>query len=364
MALGKDYNLGPAIFPRGWFMIAPSEEATNTPLPLRYFSRDMVLYRGESGKPYLVDAYCPHMGAHIGDNTTSFVVQDKAQVDGESIRCPFHNWRFGPDGQCTHIPYFKGPIPAAARIETFPVVERAGVIWMWHDEEGGAPTYDLPAFAEWDDPEWVRWTMDIVGELNIHPIEVVDNMADVGHMVPVHGSVNCVYFDNDFDGITVSQKLTAGHRVLAEGDSSITYSTWYTGPALLQSRLDGDLPAHMLIAHTPVEDGKVKMWHALMVKCANTAAEDKGVGMARAYQAASLSTLAQDVQIWSRKKPIFNPLVVPADGPVGRVRRWYKQFYEPAAAAPDTWARINGKIVTLDVPEGEQGFGVMPAKAS
>ena len=36
-----------------------------SPLPLRFFGRDFALYRGKSGKPVLLDAYCPHMGTHL-----------------------------------------------------------------------------------------------------------------------------------------------------------------------------------------------------------------------------------------------------------------------------------------------------------
>ena len=49
MATTKDYNLGEFDFPRGWFMIADSEEVKDKPVALRYFGRDFVLYRGDSG---------------------------------------------------------------------------------------------------------------------------------------------------------------------------------------------------------------------------------------------------------------------------------------------------------------------------
>jgi hypothetical protein len=38
-----------------------AEEVADKPVPLRFFGREFVAYRGESGKVYLVDAYCPHM---------------------------------------------------------------------------------------------------------------------------------------------------------------------------------------------------------------------------------------------------------------------------------------------------------------
>ena len=114
MATTAEYGLGPHTFPRGWFMIATSAEATTTPVAVRYFGEDMALYRGESGRVFLTEAYCPHMGTHLAKNTTSYVVVDKKHVEGDGIRCPYHAWRFGPDGQCDDIPYSPVKPPKAA----------------------------------------------------------------------------------------------------------------------------------------------------------------------------------------------------------------------------------------------------------
>ena len=99
MATSREYGLGEFDFPRGWFMIGASADASRTPAAIRYFGKDLVLYRGESGTAYVVDAYCPHMGAHLAKNATSYIVRDGEHVEGESIRCPFHGWRSGTDGQ-------------------------------------------------------------------------------------------------------------------------------------------------------------------------------------------------------------------------------------------------------------------------
>ena len=105
MATTKEYGLGEFTFPRGWFMIGESSKVTNTPQGVKFFGQELALYRGkQSGKVILLDAYCPHMGTHLARNSTSYVAQDGA-VEGDSIRCPYHAWRFGPDGRCNHIPY-------------------------------------------------------------------------------------------------------------------------------------------------------------------------------------------------------------------------------------------------------------------
>ncbi len=315
MAKTKDYGLGEHDFPRGWFMIADASEVTQTPQAIRFFGRDMVLYRGKSGRPVLLDAFCPHMRVHIARNTTSYIVKDGEQIEGDSIRCPGHGWRFTPEGQCDDIPYSTHGVPKAACIKSFTVREKAGCIWMWHDVEDGKPDYDLPEFAEWDMTGWVRWRIDPLGTLPIHPQEIVDNMADYAHFVPVHGSRDVVFFENEFRDHVIMQRFGAGHRTLVEGSGLLETDTWYTGPGILLSKMEGQYPSVIMICHTPVEDGEVRVWYALMVKVSETEPTEVGISMARSYQDTALDAFAQDFELWKFKEPALTIMQVPDDGP-------------------------------------------------
>lgn len=351
VAQTQDYDLGPNTFPRGWFMVADAASVTSTPRAERFFGQDLVLYRGQSGTAYMVDAYCPHMGTHLAKNTTSYVIQDKIHVEGDSIRCPYHAWRFGPDGRCDQIPYFNGPIPAAARIKSWTVVERYGAIFAWHDAEGGEPDFDLPTLPEWDDPSYVRWIFDELGVLPCHQKEIVDNIADVAHLGPTHGGP-CEYFHNEIDGVVARQKQGAPHRSLAPGQMLET-DTWYTGPGVLVSYFnDGD--SVMFITHTPVEDGSVRAWHGLLWRSPNAVATPQDAETARLYQAGSLAALAQDFEIWANKRACVSPLVVPGDGAFGKVRIWYQQFFHPRALAGEFQAKANGFHAVRGMPPHNQ----------
>ena len=357
MATSSDYGLGEYEFARGWFMIGESKDATGIPSAIRYFGRDLVIYRGESGTPYVVDAYCPHMGAHLARNSTSYIVRDGDHVKGESISCPFHGWSFGADGVCNHIPY-SDFIPRAAKLRTYPVVERAGVIWLWHDPEGLEPEYALPNFGGYyGEPGWIEWKVDFMGDLDIHGIEILDNMADFGHFVPIHGATDWQYFANEFKGHIVHQYYSAGHRTLtASPEDMLVLDTWYEGPGFLQSEMAGAMDSFIMIANTPIENGKTRSWHALMVKVHDGSREttDEDRAAAAAYQEGSRLAFAQDVEIWANKRACINPLSVPKDGPYGKVRLWYKQFYNPRERATDIHKRIDGLVVTLDKRKDNQ----------
>ena len=70
----------------------------------------------------------------------------------------------------------------------------------------------------------------------------------------------------------------------------------------------------MLITHTPVDDGVLKVWHGLLVKSPNRIATPEDVTSARAYQEQSRLAFAQDFDIWAHKRPCRFP-------PTGRSTR-------------------------------------------
>ena len=345
MAKTADYKLGEYTFPRGWFMVSDASNVTAKPAGIRICGKDLVIYRGESGRVVLLDAYCPHMRTHLAKNTTSYVVKDGGHVEGDSIRCPYHAWRFGPDGKCNDIPY-SNYIPAAARVKSWPVLERYGAVFLWHDPEEEEPNFDLPLISEWDDPAWVHWIFDDLGTMNTHPIEVIDNIADIAHQPVVHGcNIDC--FENEIRGPIVWQRMGGAMRAMkALGDSdagaAIDFNTYYTGPGLLISRFRGAFDTLMFICHTPVDDGVTRVWHGALVKSSRAVANEEDVAAAREFQALSLQAFSQDFEIWSSKEPCFQPMQLMTDGPFQKVRQWYKQFYNPRAQAAQYQKSVDG----------------------
>jgi 3-ketosteroid 9alpha-monooxygenase subunit A len=352
MAKTADYNIGPHTFPRGWFMIGISNEVTDQPQGVRYFGHDFALYRGKkSGKVILLDAYCPHMGTHLAKNKSSYTARDGHVVD-DDIQCPYHAWRFGADGRCNHIPYYNGAIPKAASVKSWPVREHAGLIFMWHDPEGGEPDFDLPVLSEYGQPHWVPWNVDKLGVMASHPQEVIDNIADLPHLGPIHGST-VEYFENEFRGHKAIQRQAGGHRTLVAGPNDKLYTdTVYHGPGILVSHLTGLFDTVLLITHTPVDDGVIEVWHALLVKTQNAVPTDADREAARGFNESSRLAFLQDFEVWGNKRAAINILQIPTDGPFHKARIWYKQFYHPRSEAK----RIIGPIEGVHVVPGTPGW--------
>jgi nitrite reductase/ring-hydroxylating ferredoxin subunit len=96
---------------------------------------DIALYRGTS-KPYAAHAiysYCPHLGANIAVGGT---------VEGDCVVCPFHGWSFDSDGTCTRIPGL-AQVPALAHTTSFIIVEKNGMVWLWHHAARQKPYFDV-----------------------------------------------------------------------------------------------------------------------------------------------------------------------------------------------------------------------------
>ena len=339
MAKAADYDLGEYTFPRGWFMIAAADELDDGPKAIRFFGKDFALYRGESGKVVLLDAYCAHMGTHLTASPSASIVANGEQIEGDSIRCPYHGWRYGPDGTCEEIPYFDGPCPKAADIKAYEVREVMGTIMMWHDPEDGAPDYDPPYLDEWDDPQWVQWKIDHLGQIDIHPQEILDNMSDAHHLGPTHGAP-CEYFENEISDHKIIQRQGGYHRML---DAYLTTLTWYTGPGLLLSKQKfGDTLGYEFIANAPIDDGVTKVWHGYLSKAPNNPPTEEDVANAREAQAGILVAFAQDFDVWKNKRPALTIMSVPTEGPFGKGRQWYKQFYNPRDTAKAIREKVNG----------------------
>jgi phenylpropionate dioxygenase-like ring-hydroxylating dioxygenase large terminal subunit len=132
-------------YPNGWFAVCDTDELEAGQVkPIHYLGRDLVLYRGEDGEARVFDAFCPHLGAHLGYG---------GAVEGNSLRCPFHAWRFGPDGACVEVPYAR-KVPPRARVHAWTSVERSGAILVWHHAGGAQPSWQVPEVPEWGSDEW------------------------------------------------------------------------------------------------------------------------------------------------------------------------------------------------------------------
>src|SRR3954454_10520370 len=125
--------------PFGWFQVAfPGDLAPGEVSPLRYWDRELVLWRDLDGAFHLQDAYCPHLGAHLAHGGT---------VEGNELQCPFHGWRYDGEGACTNIPYSQRT-NRKAELRSYPDVERNGFGPVWYHPFEEKPKWEILEIPE------------------------------------------------------------------------------------------------------------------------------------------------------------------------------------------------------------------------
>ena len=67
--------------PYGWFVVARSREISAGEVrTFRYFEHDLVVYRAADGAAHAVEAYCPHLGAPLGEGGGVVADEDSAAL--------------------------------------------------------------------------------------------------------------------------------------------------------------------------------------------------------------------------------------------------------------------------------------------
>lgn len=300
--------------PNGWFAVAVSSEIAPGEVAIRhYFDQDLVLFRTQSGALGVVDAHCPHLGAHLGHG---------GRVDGEHIRCPFHGWEFDREGACRAIPYAKR-IPPNVRARSWSVREQYGFVFVWRDTEGRAPWFDLPDVPEATSPDWsTHQRYDWV--IRAHGQELGENGVDPAHFRFVHGTLNVPVMEAREDGPyrTVYQPV---EMRTPRGDVKGAIEARSAGMGFSTTRFTGICETLELATATPVDAHTTHVRYAFTQPRVN-GEEPKG-GVAGAIIRDIVKQTGEDIPIWENKVYRARPLLCDGDGPIAEYRRWCRQFY-------------------------------------
>ena len=309
-----------ARYPNGWFQVAYTHELEKGGvMPLKYFGRDLVLFRGEDGVAHLLDAYCPHLGAHLGPGGT---------VCGNNIQCPFHAWEFSGNGDCAAVPYAK-KIPPKAKIKPWDLREVNGVILAWYHGEGLGPQWEVPIVDEvtsdeWTEKEYRRW------KIKTHNQEMAENAVDSAHFLYVHGTSGMP---------TIATAETNAHlmHVISEtkmrtpmGKVSGSVEVHAYGFGFTTTRFRGIVETLLVSSATTIDEDYVDLRFAFMVR--KLPDKDATSTVGAAFIREIDRQLNQDIPIWENKVFLPNALLVDGDGPIGMFRKWARQFYTETPA--------------------------------
>ncbi|MBE1530827.1 Rieske 2Fe-2S domain-containing protein [Actinomadura algeriensis] len=349
-------------FARGWHCLGLAEKYKDgKPHTINGFGQKLVVFMGEDGKINVLDGYCRHMGGDLSAGT----------VKGNTIACPFHDWRWGGDGRCKGIPYSRR-VPLRARTAAWPTMEQDKLLFVWNDPEGKQPPADvtIPVMEGATRDDWTdwRWTEQVV---HTNAREVIDNVVDMAHFFYIHQSFP-TFFKNVFEGTTATQIMKGvtredsrrqreggsgggGPRML--GNTSIAT---YHGPSFMIDELtyhyDGyDLKSVLINCHYPIDENSFSLHSGIIVQHSEALPPAAAEATAEKLSSFILAGFQQDVEIWKNKTRIDNPLLCEEDGPVYQLRRWYEQFYvDVADVTPEMTDRFEYEIDTTRPVESWQ----------
>uniref|UniRef100_A0AC35U5L9 Cholesterol 7-desaturase n=1 Tax=Rhabditophanes sp. KR3021 TaxID=114890 RepID=A0AC35U5L9_9BILA len=330
----------PPVFPNGWFCIADSRDLKKgTIQPITFNGEQLSLVRSHSGEAFLIDSYCPHLGANF--NIGGKVINDNC------VQCPFHGWVFNAEtGKCVNIPYDDGSIPEKAKVTTWVIAEKNTSIFVWYHADGYAPTWEIPDILEVQEGDWV-FQGRTEHEILCHPQEIPENGADIAHLnyLHLHGvqegnNVTRIPMNNlkptiqhYWNGKWEAEAEPNAHIGAMELDQHMLFNNYIIpftstklkavqlGPGIVQMMFDfGIFGKGVVFQYVTSEEpmfqrvrftlyAKVPRWYA------------KFVLIAEANQ------FERDIFIWANKKYIKNPLYVKNDGPIHKHRRWFSKFY-------------------------------------
>jgi len=301
--------------PNGWFALEWSRDLhIGDVKPIEYFGEELVLFRTRSGEARVLDPFCPHLGAHLGHG---------GRVMGETLRCPFHGWQYdGTSGECTHIPYCER-IPKQARVRSWEVQEKNGMVFVWYHSEQKPPEWDFPALPEIGDPDWSEArTFEL--ELHAHVQDTHENNNDPIHFMYVHRMVgeqeNEISYSPDsthYQIVTRSEQQSP----LGTFQMQLVRDSW--GLGLTSVRMVGFPDAGLLMfsSTTPIDNTRVHSRWLLTAtnNMVDLAGEEFMNGLTQGVQ--------QDFPIWGNKVHRAHPVLCEGDTYLGEYRKWARQFY-------------------------------------
>lgn len=173
---------------------------------VRFWKKSYAIYRGADGAVYCVEDRCAHRQLKLS----------VGHVEGCSLRCIYHGWKFDGDGRVVEIPHETFGKKVEFQIASYAVRERYGLIWVFFGPRERAADVPMPEIPELEGPEpWACVPVDLTW--NAHHSMIIDNVSDFTH----------AYLHRRFKPFDQNSKLT---RCEAVGDKVyVSYDTFVGG---------------------------------------------------------------------------------------------------------------------------------------
>ena len=290
-----------------WFAAAwNSSVSPETLLPVRMLGQDIVLWRDGQGLHAWRDL-CVHRGAKLSLGRISGIQK------GRCVICPYHGWEYNASGECVRIPAHPDqPPPSRARVETFAVREKFGLIWVCLGTAHG----DVPSFPE---GETSGYRLVPTGPylFRAQGPRIIENILDLAHLPTAHAGLlgdPAQAEIGEYEVTTTENGIIARDIPIWQPDpdgtgrsAKVHYTYWVEHPfATRLIKIHGDQRFAILGTVTPVDDHTSLAWIVLAMNYAHEVPDED----LRRFQDA---VTAQDVRIVNSQRPELLPLDLQAE---------------------------------------------------
>jgi phenylpropionate dioxygenase-like ring-hydroxylating dioxygenase large terminal subunit len=195
-------------------------------------------------------------------------------VVGNCVECPFHGWRWGPDGTNRYIPYQPDHPNRALRLRVFPVREQYGCVFAWHQPDGKEPQWELPdlfhKFPQFDTDAnaYYRPYPEFSSRAEhdpVHPQIVAENGPDSAHFHYVHGATVTPVCLN-WEAVDEDWRFLTGWPDVRSDDPSkmaLYIHSHFSGLGFAISAFEGSSNHRLIFTCTPLEDGYSDMFYSI-----------------------------------------------------------------------------------------------------
>ena len=303
--------------PTGWFMVGWSAEfPVGEVRPLHYFGEDLVAWRTDDGALQIMDAHCPHLGAHIGHH---------GKVHGDCVQCPYHGWTYGTDGVNRSIPYEDRP-NLTKRLRVWPVVEQYDCVFLWHQPARRArPRWEMPdiftSFPSLDvDPAhyyrpYPELSIKYAGE-PVHPQIPLENGPDSVHFQYVHSRVG--HPGACSTGRWSTRRSTSAPVGPTRAATSPTRWRWgsratSSGSVARSARSKASAQYRLVFATTPVDDEHSDMFYSIWwPRLPGDDSPAPPPELRERIEKEFIVTLWDDLEIWRYQRYVEHPALAQA----------------------------------------------------
>ncbi len=196
-----------AFLKNAWHMVGWTSELNEKGFLHRTIANEPILiYRLQDGTPAAIADRCAHrfVPLHLGEQV------------GDLIQCGYHGLCFDKVGHCVKNPVDGAPIPKAAKVKSYPVVERFGGFWTWLGDPEAADEGLLPDYGFLTDPTRATVQGYMLTKANYQL--AIDNLTDLTHIQFVHG---------EYQGSEAFPRIR--NEVKQVGNTVYTYLTFPNG---------------------------------------------------------------------------------------------------------------------------------------